>query len=503
MFCIYPFYMEQGYIDLGKAKFHFFLIYSLGAGAILAILWLAYFLVDLYRKYRQKQTYLIDWSRISSTDLFVLMYATVIFLSYVYTDYRQEALWGAEGWYIGLVLWLMLCGLYFLISRLWRGNVFVWYIAIIASGVVFLLGILDRFSLYLVPIEVRQPEFVSTIGNINWFCGYLSVLSPISISLFIFQEGGNSGINSKRKWLCAVFSAIAFMAGFSQGSSSIFLFWIALFVILLWISVQRRQWLADWFLMIALCSFSAQLVRLMRFLLPGNYNYDTDTLCGALTDSNLTIFAGAGALIILFLIKGKQFEIDSKTGIVVHRIMMGILAAVLLIWGILSLVNTIVGIPQLAENSSFLWNRQWGNGRGMTLWAGFEAFKSMSLNQKLLGIGPDCFAAYTYSLPEIAAELRAYFGSSRLTNAHNELMTSMVNIGIVGTLLYLGIFISFILRCFKRGKERPFLYIAAVCVFCYLIHNMVSFAQVLNLPFAFLVMAMGESLMRDKYNAPG
>ena len=36
----------------------------------------------------------------------------------------------------------------------------------------------------------------------------------------------------------------------------------------------------------------------------------------------------------------------------------------------------------------------------------------------------------------------------------------------------------------------------AVCVFCYLVHNMVSFAQVLNFPFVFLAIAMGEGMIR-------
>ena len=70
------------------------------------------------------------------------------------------------------------------------------------------------------------------------------------------------------------------------------------------------------------------------------------------------------------------------------------------------------------------------------------------------------------------------------------------NIGLSGTVLYYAAFLSFAVRCLKRGAQNPYLCAAAVCVLCCLSHNMLSFSQVLNLPFAFLIMAMGEALLR-------
>ena len=173
-------------------------------------------------------------------------------------------------------------------------------------------------------------------------------------------------------------------------------------------------------------------------------------------------------------------------------------------WVILSVINTWTDAAGFIENSLFQWDQSWGNGRGASLKAGFLAFEKLPFMKKLIGVGPDCFAAYAYSIPEIASGLRDYFGSSRLTNAHNEIVTSLVNIGILGTLLYVGSLLSFITICFLAGKKQkqPFLYIAGICVCCYMIHNMVSFAQVLNLPFAFLIMAMGECLIQNGSDLP-
>ena len=37
IFGVYPFYMKEGYVDIGKAKYHFFLYSSLAAVGILSL----------------------------------------------------------------------------------------------------------------------------------------------------------------------------------------------------------------------------------------------------------------------------------------------------------------------------------------------------------------------------------------------------------------------------------------------------------------------------------
>lgn len=472
-------------MEIGEAKFQFLIHASLAALGILGSIGVIYGGQIFCQRIRRREAYLIDWNGVSAVDLLVMLYAAELFISYAFSDYRGEAFWGTEGWYIGLALLLTLCGLYFFISRLWAGEKIVWYVGMGVSGIVFLIGILDRFSLYLIPLELRNPAFLSTLGNINWFCGYLSVLAPIGICLFLFQR--------ERRKLYGVYTVIAFMAGFCQGGNSIFLFWGALFFILLWITVKKREWMEDYFLLLFLWGLSAQLVRMIRIIVPDGYNYDMDNLCSYLTDSNITLLVGAAALGGYFFLHGKwKGYIDEKKQRNVHKIMLflllGGIMCVLAVMGF----NTWKGIPGLSDRSGLLFSREWGNGRGAAIYSGLKMYGQMPVFHKLFGIGPDCFSAYAYSLPEVAGDLRDYFGENRLTNAHNELLTALVNTGLAGVCLFAGIFLAFVKKCMKEGEQNPEYFIWAVCVVCYFAHNMVSFAQVLNLPFLFLILGMGE-----------
>ncbi|MGN1181120.1 MAG: O-antigen ligase family protein [Suilimivivens sp.] len=499
IFMLYPFYMQDGYRDIGEAKMKFFFYISLAAFVFFMVFAIVGVSGRLWEIKQGRRAYLVNWDRISSTDLFVLLFATTVFLSYVLTDYREEALWGTEGWYIGTIPLLLLCGLYFGISRMWRGNEKILYCLIGASALVFLLGICNRFSFYPIKTEPVQPDFISTLGNINWFCGYVSVTAPVGLGMFVLAE------DRRKKILLSVYAVITFMASFSQGSSSIFLWFAALFYIFLLVCLDNRQWLGNWMQLVILWGISAQLIRCLRVLCPGKYNYDADNLCGYFTDSFACVWIMLGALIIYFVLCSLQRRGGGSNKKPVDKIRSALLFlpfALLAIWLVVAVICTGKGIPQSGHRTAlwelFYLDEGWGNGRGAAIYAGIKAFSEMPFVHKLAGIGPDCFSKYVYSLPEIAMSLFGRFGNSRLTNAHNELLTTLVNTGLFGATFYSGIFISFISGCRKKGQNNPSLFVLAACAFCYLVHNFVSFAQVLNLPYVFLLMGMGRAMMLNK-----
>ena len=508
LFCIYPFYLENGYFNIGEAKMHFFFRVSLAAFLVLAILYVIILIIKIREKVQNGQAYLIDWEQISAVDLLMLLYATAVFLSYAFSINKEEALWGAKGWYMGLVLQLLLCALYFLISRLWRGSIKILYPVMAATAVVFLLGICNRFSFYPIVIEGAQPDFISTLGNINWFCGFLSVVAPLGVGYFVVGQDIGLG---KRVWFGA-YAFITFMVGFAQGSDSIFLWYGAVFFLLLWIAAEDWEYLKRWFELLFLWAVAAGTVRGLRAVTVDKYNYDISGACGYFVNSNISVWIAVVAVIgyLCLCMKEKKESVDAdeislqqagQGDVIGKKLRKGLaLSAVLffILWVIFSVVNTMIGVPFLEGNTLFTFDENWGHGRGVTLWTGARTFWEQPLLRKLIGAGPDCFAAAAYEIPEVASVLREHFGSARLTNAHNECVTVLVNTGILGVCSYVGLLITCVFRYVKTGREckDALFYVFALSVAGYFIHNMVSFAQVLNMPFLFIIIGMAEAKKR-------
>lgn len=508
LFCIYPFYLENGYFNIGEAKMHFFFRVSLAAFLVLAILYVIILIIKIREKVQNGQAYLIDWEQISAVDLLMLLYATAVFLSYAFSINKEEALWGAEGWYMGLVLQLLLCALYFLISRLWKGGVKVLYPIMTASIVVFFLGICNRFSFYPIAIEGTQSDFISTLGNINWFCGFLSVVAPLGVGYFVVGQD----ISFAKRLLFGAYAFITFMVGFAQGSDSIFLWYGSVFFLLLWIAAEDWGYLKKWFELLFLWAVAAGVIKGLRVVTVDKFNYDTSSLCGYFTSSHIWVWIVAVAIIgyLCLYMKAKResavademsLQQTGQGDVIGKKLRKGLTVSAVfffLLWVSLSVANTIMGVSFLEGNTLFTFDKNWGHGRGVTVWTGVRTFWEQPLLRKVIGVGPDCFASAAYEVPEIASALRAHFGSARLTNAHNECVTVLVNTGILGVCSYVGLLITCVVRYVKAGKDSrdAMFYVFAASVTGYFIHNMVSFAQVLNMPFLFIIIGMAEAKKR-------
>ncbi len=494
LFCVYPFYMKNGYVDIGTHKYYFFFYISVGA----LLLLLLSGSLPLIRGFSANSLHV--------TEIFVSLFLVESLITFALSSYKSEALRGTDGWHMGLLTFLLCFGLYLMISHLASVPAKMLIPILSASALVFVLGILDRFSVYLIPLKLRNPSFISTLGNINWFMGYYVVLSPVGIGAFMYEIGdyayGTSDPAKKpghgiRMTLLSVYVLIAFMCGLSQGCESVFLFFAALFGGLLFLCGKGIFHMEHWFLLLGFWGIASQGIRLLRVMLPEGYNYETEGFCARVTGNDAAFVIGILALLICYALRNyrKRPELYDR---ICRHIRRGIFLAIplcLILWILAGILKTHYHLFPALTNSLFSFNEDFGSGRGKAFQTAFAAFRNMPLKAKLFGIGQDSFAAYVYSVPEIAEGLRAYWPDDRLTNAHCEFLTMLVDQGILGVLLYFGIFVSCLvetLRCLKdKEKDSTMTVLSSLTVFCYLIHNLISFTTVLNLPFLVMIMAMG------------
>ncbi|MCH5257449.1 MAG: O-antigen ligase family protein [Lachnospiraceae bacterium] len=489
---IYPFFIKDGYHKIGETKYFFFRKASLIITTV--IIFIAIVDFTLKRKsYSAKAFY----QSVSLTDCFVYVYFISVLISYICTPYAKDALWGADGWYMGLVSQLLFISIYFIFSRYFRWDNKSLFVILFISGLVFLLGILNRYSIYPIKLSGQTPVFISTLGNINWFCGYWAVICPLGVVFYW---------NSESVWQRAVTSIyviIGFLIGVVQGSSSAYLVLAGLFVFLFSLSFEKNKAMYRLIQLCIMFMLSCQVARILRYLPDFAMNYENE-LGTALTDSNLTLCIGMVLSIVYILL----YHLFEKKGIKVgeykniRNITLAVIVAITLIYIIILVVNTHLpkGIFGSSENSLFTFNESWGSHRGATWSIGISAFLSMSPLYKVVGIGPDCFADYIYSIPGLSEYVYAQFGSYRLTNAHNEWITLLVNQGILGLACYAGIFVTAFIRFIKRAGSHPPLYLCAASILLYTVHNIVSFQQVLNAPFVFMVLGIGEGICRKNQN---
>ena len=179
LFAGLPLYMQNKLVMIGNAKYLFFrnTTLVLGAFVVLAVLW---------QGIRGERTTKRTWKK---TDVFMLLYLVSAIFSYGISPCREDVLLGYPGWYMGLVTQGLLVGIYFAVSRYYDGSRSIWWIAGITAGIVTFIGLLNRLDIDVLGTfrgmengEWNRTQLLSTIGNNNWYAGYISVTAGISLA---------------------------------------------------------------------------------------------------------------------------------------------------------------------------------------------------------------------------------------------------------------------------------------------------------------------------------
>lgn len=498
VFCMYPLFLQNGYSDVGNVKYNFYRFITIGAFALIIPLAVIYTILRV----KNKEIRLFNKCRgMSIIDWAVAAYGCSVIISYIFSDFKTEALWGENGWYMGTVTQILFVVSYFLVSRFWEYEEKILLAFMAAATVVFGLGVLNRFSIFPFAIEGANSSFLSTLGNINWYCGYWAVLFPIGFMLYWFTD---------KMWLRLLgllYTVIGIATGVSQGSSSAFIVFGGLYIFTFCLSFSSlKRMKRFWELSIIFCGV-CQALRLWRILIPDSFDYYDGTLSDRITISRITMagFIGAVIIYILLYILSRRKKFDMQHFKVLRQIFLVIVVVAVGVYVLLLILNTKIegGIRFMGSISSLIFDNQWGSARGATWSAGVRTYQKMPVLRRLVGAGSDCFAMYLYTIEDLAKETIKQFDGARLTNAHNEWLTVLVNNGILGFISYGGIFTGAVIRFIYQaqkalGERKKFLYIFGMCAFTYTIHNVVSFQQILSTPFIFLLLGMGERLAKEE-----
>lgn len=548
---VLPFYYhpETSYMTIGSGKAEFYNKWAFGTAKTAGVFLLLYLLTTavrqflLWKKDKNRKTGGASlwvamktgcqnfWQSLTGTELFAVCYIAALCISYLLTDYPEFAKMGADGWNMGFWPQILFLFFFLLLERTLTTGMAKAGIGMMlsTSTVVFLLGLLNRYGVNPLHMESSGPGFISTIGNINWYCGYWSVLFPVCCGIFLFREKVLPGSGSAQQApvsvlyrvlpvLSGIAVVIGFATGVSQGSDSGLLVLAAMTLILGCFAGKEKEGLRHFIELLLLFCVSLTGLFALQHLFPERNKYQTAGYL-FLTGKPWGLIFGVLLLCLYFFLfirknncangrtKTVENHCDNKLtgtadrGIVwtyrAWQILTGLSAAALVLYiGLLTFNTTHPGvIPALDGNALFTFNTSWGSSRGATWSIGIHTFLAQNFGHRLFGVGPDSMAAYLYQSDNstLLAEVRATFGDKRLTNAHGEWITVLVNTGLMGLLSFAAMIISAVGTLFSR-KQKTLAKACGLAVLCYTLHNIFSFEQMMNISQMYLVMGIGMAV---------
>ncbi|MCR4729229.1 MAG: hypothetical protein K5796_11375 [Lachnospiraceae bacterium] len=498
-----PLYLRSGYNNIAEGKYIFFMNVAKYTAIIMG------FFTALYLVIRgMSEAELKAFRPIKKLDYALLFFALVLIISHLCSPYKsvgagssywfhEGSVWGCLGWYMGLITYLVFIMFYFIVSRYLNYRDFVLLPVIVPAMIVFVWGIFNRFGVSFIEYDGLDPEYISSIGNINWFCGYLTVILPIIIGLYHYKEG-------LIRFLFAIPMFTGFFVTIINGSDSgLFALFMTLLVLFVISSKDERKMarfseIGSW-----LCATMVLVALINRF------NPDLLTFRGMFgdlfTDVRITlgIFLVSLAVLVYFHACSNEMAVYPKF-LKKHLGHIAIIISVLIAIAVIVLiaVNTALGgtLPIIGRHEFFIYDREWGTKRSVDWEVGFKSFLSLDFWHKLIGIGPDCFWFNIVDHPDLRENVRLAFKDIRLVNAHDIFLTMLVNTGVIGLSAFIGVIVCAFKTFGSRLKEKPGLIMFILVLVMYLSNNLFSFEQITSTPFLWLAMGIGASMTVKKAN---
>ncbi len=502
---IYPLYYVNGYVGIGKAKWHFFRVvtyyidskpFAIPTFLVLLIIAFIWYQIDLIRT---KQLSSFWKTNVTATDWFVLAYLVFVLISTVLSPYKDFIIWGYQGWYMGIIAQFAFCALYFFVSRFWRWDTLMLTLYLGTSTIVNLLGVLNRFQIDPLGMYKDMPydvvfEYLSTLGQRTWYSSYVMIVFPIG--LFIYWE-------AEKKWIriaSLIYIIIGFMTAITQDSDSAFFALFATFLTLFSFSFDTNKHMKRFLEIMAIMLLSWRVIGFLQTAFPENAVELGDFMMFGSKSPIMwipTVF-----FILLYLL---FFKLDKDGRIVISafkplRNVILVLTIIALSGAVVYIIlNTLGKLPEnlRSDNNYLYFEDGWGNNRGLVWKTTADALKQTALHNQIrfiFGCGPDAFYNTLYKYH--ADELNARYGSTIFICAHNEWLNSIVNIGITGGIAYIGIFVSSFVLLAKKVSKIPELAGPAMCIAAYFAHNFFCYQQIICTPIIFIIIGVGISIFR-------
>lgn len=528
---VFPLIYDKAYFNILETKYKCYYIIVIGMLVVLLVLALIMLVVDINEFKGEHVAKLLaalkpqNWKQtFCVADAGVLVFWLMCGISTLQSKYLYESFWGNEGRYSGLFLITLYVAFYFVVSRFWKVKGWILELFLISGLVMCYIGITDYFQLDILHFRGRvKPEqstiFTSTVGNINTYTAYVSMLMGLSAAMFATAK---NVLKSIWYYVCMVVAFFAIIMGCSDNA---YLAIGAMFAFLPFILFRNKRGVVRYLAMVATFATVIQCIDYINQAY-ADMVIGLDSLFQILVNFRglmvvvVALWAAVAALYFLWYRRdagvaggiGKSAQNrggQSQRGSLQNRqtgwasvfsgddreagnlgsrfvrawgifVVLGVLAICVALFDANALGN---GARYGGLGSYLVFNDQWGTNRGYIWRKSFEVYRDFPMMHKLFGYGPDTFGILTTRT--FLAEMKAATGQT-FDSAHNEYIQFLITIGPIGLAAYLTFLIGGMWRMVKRVASNPYM-IGCLCgVLCYVFQALVN----LNLPIATPMMWM-------------
>ena len=434
IFLIAPLYVNDGFNNILRAKTYIVWL-SIVIGIALALLLCGKWIIDRIKDKNFINELLASIASfakdICTIDIFVAVFGIVVLVSSALSEHPEEALFGSMAWNVGGLLLFALCALYFIYSWFAESD-FVGFIGMMIGGIIaMILAVLN--DLWIDPLHILTEDenwrdhFTSTIGNIDQFSGYLSIIIPIMVMMFVVSENGF------KRTAAAVVLFFSYLNIFLTHADSVY---IGVGIGYLFIigfclkSPNRYLGLLINGILFGISGFAAKVIILYR------PEIRLDDISPILIAHNMHLLIGGICFMLLLLHMFLELHLSKE-----------VIGSILRIIFIIYVVVVIIAVVAVIVFSAFHFDFNFLNRRGLLWYISVYSFSDADTLQQLIGIGPGCVDTISENFYFEIEE--AYEGFYFLENLHNDVLEYLVTTGVIGAGSYLGIYIYIIIDFIK------------------------------------------------------
>lgn len=431
-------------------------------------------------------------SRLTITDLFVLILIISLFVSTFLSDYRNEALTGSLGRNQGLYTWICYILCYLIVSKAYKPKEVHIDMFLAVGAITALWGIfdyigLDIFKWSALIKEEQRDMFTSSFGNINTYTEMMGIYAAACSAYLCYSNESNSIKKSVLILLCLFILFVALITGQSDNA----IISIALiFVAGPYFLYKKKDGLSLYFLMISIFFFAMWTSSVLTSSFQSPFTgYNKGMLLTICRYKNMMFFIS----LAFFLGSVLFYKIKRNT----------IGKAVITLWTILMITAaaTFIAIFYLVNFNGydlknnilmklFYFDDYWGTYRGFIWKRAVSYFNDFPILNKMFGSGLETFAVLTnmHDYNEMLTICGQVFDSP-----HNEFLQYLVTTGILGSVSYYGMVISAIVKGLNKTDI-----IRKIFSFVVLVYTFVSFVNIsVPLVVPFLIISVGISSKKN------